>query len=93
MKKYRKKPVIVEAVEYTGFNIKEIKDFVGEQLICEIYDGAYVAGVRPPRVDMRIKTLEGDMKVSTGDYIIKGVNGEFYPCKPEIFNKTYEEYD
>ena len=40
-----------------------------------------------------IRTLEGDMKISNGDYIIKGVNGEFYPCKPDIFEKTYERVD
>ena len=39
---------------------------------------------------MKIKTLEGDMVITKGDYIIKGVNGEFYPCKPDIFEKTYE---
>lgn len=43
--------------------------------------------------DFSIRTLEGDMKISEGDYIIKGVSGEFYPCKPEIFEKTYEVVD
>lgn len=43
------------------------------------------------RHDLRIKTLEGEMIVSDGDYVIRGVNGEFYPCKPDVFAKTYRE--
>ena len=79
VKKYTKKPVTVEAIEWTGSNIEDIKKFDG----CD-------------RVYFRlgtlcINTLEGDMKATNGDYIIKGVDGELYPCKPEIFKKTYEE--
>ncbi len=56
----------------------------------EIYDTAYQAGVAPPKARILIHTLEGDHEAKVGDYIIKGVQGEFYPCKPEIFVKTYE---
>ena len=91
MKKYRKKPVEIEALQWTGLNLHEVIGFVGESCKHEYYDAAYQAGVAPPSVDLTIHTLEGDMKCSKWDYIIKGVNGEFYPCKPDIFEKTYEE--
>lgn len=85
--KVRKKPVEVEAVQWTGENLKEINAFVGESLIYDIF----YAIESIPRVFMKIKTLEGDIIASKGDYIIKGTNGEFYPCKPDIFKATYEE--
>ena len=88
--KYRKKPVVIEAVQWNRWNLQEIKEFVGDSLVYEYYDAAWEVGQAPVRVDMKIKTLEGDMQVSVGDYIIKGVNGEFYPCKPDIFEQTYE---
>jgi len=76
--KYRKKPVEVEAVQYTGDNFQDLAEFVGKDLVVGV-SGIY------------IRTLEGDMLISIGDYVIRGVNGEFYPCKPDIFEKTYEE--
>lgn len=88
--KYRKKPVVIEAMQWTGINIEEIKSFVGESLQYSIIDTAWEVGKGRPHVLMKIKTLEGNMEVSEKDFIIKGVNGEFYPCKPEIFEKTYE---
>lgn len=92
MAQYKKKPVVVEAIQWNGRNPKEIKDFVGESLKYEIYDAAWKAGSGvPPRVHMAIKTLEGEMQVSKGDYIIKGVRGEFYPCRPDIFEETYDK--
>ena len=77
-KKYRKKPVIIEAIQFDGENFKEIISFVG--------DKAHRIGCM-----VIIETLEGAMNATKGDYIIKGVNGEFYPCKPDVFTKTYEE--
>jgi len=88
--KYRKKPVVIEAVQWNGTNLHDIIAFVGDSLRYEIFDAAWEAGVGVPCVRMKIKTLEGDHECSEGDYIIKGVNGEFYPCKPDIFAKTYE---
>ena len=88
--KYRKKPVVIEAVQWTGKNLEEIKSFVGEQLEYDIVDTAWEVGKGSPYVLMKIRTLEGVMGASVGDYIIKGVNGEVYPCKPDIFAKTYE---
>lgn len=75
--KYRKKPVIIEAIQWNGKNLSEIDDFVGESIANK-------------GTTLIIHTLEGDMEASINDYIIKGVNGEFYPCKPDIFDKTYE---
>ena len=90
MAKYTKKPIEIEAIQWTGLNLEEIKSFVGESLQYEIIDAAWRVGKGAPRVYMVIITLEGDMHVSVGDYIIKGVKGEFYPCKPDIFEQTYE---
>lgn len=83
--KYRKKPVIIEAIQFedNSDRIIEIHEFMGGDTIRVNYedkDNPY----------LKIETLEGTMKASVGDYIIKGVNGEFYPCKPDIFEKTYE---
>lgn len=83
--KYRKKPVIIEAIQFedNSDRIIEIHEFMGGDTIRVNYedkDNPYLT----------IETLEGTMKASVGDYIIKGVNGEFYPCKPDIFEKTYE---
>lgn len=74
--KYCKKPVVIEAIQWDGYNLEELQNFVGSALE---YDGKLI-----------IHTLEGDHEAKVGDYIIKGVQGEFYPCKPEIFAKTYE---
>ena len=78
IKKFKKKPVIIEAIQWTGKNLSEIDNFMGGL-------------VENKGTTLVIYTLEGDMEASIGDYIIKGVNGEFYPCKPDIFAKTYEE--
>jgi hypothetical protein len=88
--KYRKKPVVIEAIQWTGVNLPEIIDFVGKNLQYSICDTAWQVGKGKPHVDMNIHTLEGDHVCTEGDYIIKGVKGEFYPCKPDIFKATYE---
>lgn len=83
--KYRKKPVVIEAVQWNGRNASDILFFAGfdKKNIGDLYDGMPIV----------IHTLEGDMTANIGDYIIKGVNGEFYPCKPDIFEKTYEKVE
>lgn len=93
MSRYRKLPVEIEAIQWNGLNLQEIIDFAGDKLKYEIHDEAWQVGKGKPYVDMEIITLEGNMKVSEKDYIIKGVNGEFYPCKPQIFEKTYEKLE
>jgi len=76
--KFRKKPVVVDAVKFDGLNFTECEKFIGKQN----YDNT----LNYPNV----KTLEGTMAVNVGDYLVKGVKGEIYPCKPEIFEMTYE---
>ena len=78
IKKYRKKPVTIEAIQWNGENLSEIDEFAESK-------------VKNHESVLIIPTLEGDMYASLSDYIIKGVNGEFYPCKPDIFAKTYDE--
>jgi hypothetical protein len=79
---YRKKPVVIQAMRLTGNNAHDLADWVGEQGTVK-WVGSGVPAVL-------IKTLEGTMQADVGDYIIKGVQGEFYPCKPDIFEATYD---
>ena len=82
----------MEAVRWTGSNLEEIRNFVGSDLIeecVELFD--IKRTLKEMLVDIAIDTLEGTMRVDYGDYIIKGIQGEFYPCKPDIFEQTYEE--
>lgn len=96
--KYRKKPVVIEAVQWDGNSNKaEVEAFVGRPLIAELEsETAYVAGMGPPIFSLLIETKEGVMKALKGDYIIKEPfptgDRDFYPCKPEIFELTYEIY-
>lgn len=85
--KFRKKPVVIEAVQLKWENWNEICEFVTE----EYFGGGFNPEPHVDSLGLRIKTLEGVMEAHEGDWIIKGVNGEFYPCKPDIFEKTYEE--
>lgn len=78
MAKYRKKPVVIDAIQATLDNVDELVEFCEGNLKSH------------PLVGVVIETLEGKMNVSKGDYVIKGVKGEFYPCKPDIFEMTYE---
>ena len=89
--KYRKKPVVIEAIQFTGENWKEINDFT-KRGISEVGDGADEQGNIIPRPHYAlIYTLEGVMRADINDWVIKGVKGEFYPCKPDIFEATYEK--
>lgn len=83
--KYRKKPVVIEAEK---FDKEKWEEEISQAKLSESFPMvllSVIAGFQPV-----IETLEGDMKVNDGDYIIKGVQGEFYPCKPDIFEATYE---
>ncbi|MGG7215298.1 hypothetical protein ACQPUY_17090 [Clostridium nigeriense] len=86
--KYRKKPVEVEAFQFTDEGKDRVYNWSKESQynIQPSFDGN-------GKPCLLIPTLEGEMKCSLGDYLIKGVNGEFYPCKPDIFEKTYELVD
>lgn len=81
MKKFRKKPVVIEAIQWTGENIVDVAEFMHS---CS---GFHINKFTKTVI---IETLEGTMSASKDDYIIKGVKGEFYPCKPDIFEQTYE---
>lgn len=84
MPKFRKRPIVIEAVKYTGINderIAAIEQFLGKAV--EVRDVGNVLHIAIP-------TLEGEMMASPGDWIIRGAKGEFYPCKPDIFAATYE---
>lgn len=85
--KYRKKPIVIEAIHWTG-NREVVDEFMG---VTKHPDDANHAYYRTNDEDkVIIKTLEGNLAADIGDYIIKGVKGEFYPCKPDIFDMTYE---
>lgn len=93
MAKYRKKPVEVEAVQYIAGAEMPAIEFLGGKFFTgdsETNTAIYTMQHWNQSVGIKIKTLEGLMEVSDRDYIIKGVNGEFYPCKEDIFLKTYE---
>jgi hypothetical protein len=84
MSKFRKKPVVIEAIQFDG-TVRGgglIQDFVGPTATTD----------HKPNIGfiVCIPTLEGEMRAQPGDWIIKGVKGEFYPCKPDIFEATYE---
>lgn len=84
IKQYRKKPVVIEAIRVESNNELDVLDF--------ITNGEHRGGAGFAKDGhLYIKTLEGNMKADLGDYIIKGVKGEFYPVKSGIFHKTYEE--
>ena len=78
MKNYTKKPVTIQAIQYNGQNLDEIKEFVGNKLM---YNDA---------VGYFISTLEGEMLLSVNDYVIRGLKGEFYPCREDIFEMSYD---
>ena len=84
VRKFKKKPVIIEAIHFIDNKpetIARIGKFMGGCCTSDSMEGFFI----------QIDTLEGTMKAGIGDWTIKGVNGEFYPCKDEIFKKTYEE--
>ena len=85
MTKFRKKPVVIDAYQFTA--VQKVQDIIEE------WSGGSVRGVVLPleERELSINTLEGEMRGKVGDWIIKGVKGEFYPCKPDIFEATYEE--
>lgn len=82
--KFRKKPVVIEAHQYQGNNSNEVMSVLG--MTCPEHVRFTETG------GMLIQTLEGEHIASVGDWIIKGVKGEFYPCKPDIFELTYEDH-
>lgn len=82
MPQFRKKPVVIEAVQWTGSNADEISAFSKKAVRVS-------SGEMPT---LTVPTLEGTMRADVGDWIIRGVKGEYYPCKPDIFAATYEAF-
>jgi hypothetical protein len=80
MMKYRKKPVVIDAIQWNGANCLDVADFCGDDVLTTIE--AFKS--------FEIATLEGKHIASVGDFIIRGIKGEYYPCKPDIFEATYE---
>lgn len=93
MPKFRKKPVEIEAVQWTGANLREVLTFTGKHdRFNEWFEDFkdYQKHVSKSGDIFKIFTLEGVMEASPGDWIIRGVQGEHYPCKPDIFEATYD---
>ena len=88
MSQYRKKPVVIEAIQWNGNNFDDIKNFANSKV--RYYSHYDHNEYYEDKSTLKINTLEGDHKCSIGDYVIKGVKGEIYPCKPDIFEMTYE---
>lgn len=91
--KYRKKPVVIEAIRWTGENLQDVIGFTGKHPRWSEWFRSweeYEARVKADGGIFKIITLEGSMEASPGDWIIRGVKGEHYPCKNEIFTMTYE---
>lgn len=84
IKKYKKLPVVIEAIQWDGLNDIDVLEFAEDNVEFRYRDN---------EVRLIIHTLEGNMNASIGDHIIRGVNGEYYACKPDVFVKTYEEVD
>ncbi len=92
IKNYRKRPIVIQAIQYNNLNRTKIEEFVGQELKQELEsEAAYIAGQGAPICSITIPTMEGNMKAMPGDYIIKGIENEYYPCKESIFQATYEE--
>lgn len=96
--KYCKKPVVIEAIQLRWTTWNDLCDFLGDIISAKnpgrnVETYSDTCGEIAPYIEISIPTLEGEMIAKHGDYIIKGVNGEFYPCKPDIFAKTYEEVE
>jgi hypothetical protein len=87
VEKYRKKPIVVEAIQWTGKNLKEVIKFLND---CNCKREVRIEDDDDGHIKLSIVTLEGVMKANYGDYIIKGIKGEFYPCRKDIFEETYE---
>lgn len=88
MAKYRKKPAVIDAIQYNSdAQFKELQTFVGESLFVDMKTGSL------KDTGIKIRTLEGNHAICKGDFIIKGVQGEFYPCKPDIFEATHEKVE
>lgn len=86
-----KRPVAIQAIQWDGNNIRELSEFMGEKLPNGTLKRKFDIYGDTSNPDLVIFTLEGDHHVAVGDWIIRGPQGEFYPCKPDIFEQIYDE--
>lgn len=95
MVRYIKRPIVIEAIRITESNIDEVKEFINndDQVSMPFFDNISHPKEKPKLVMWHIHTLEGVMRADIGDWIIKGIKGEFYPCKNDIFEASYYLYE
>jgi hypothetical protein len=89
MAKFRKKPVVIDAVQFTGQNLDEVMDFM-VPAVPMIRSALSDSDEDDNIQSLGINTLEGTMTADINDWIIRGVKGEYYPCKPDVFAATYD---
>lgn len=89
--KYRMKPIVIEAIQWNGDNLQEVMEFIGSEFKYDENINYFTSKFNYcSTLGLQLYALGGLMSVSINDYIIKGIKGEFYPCKPDIFQVTYE---
>lgn len=85
MNTFQKKPLLIEAVQWSGSNWHEVYAFAGHAV--------YTSDAKDGTVHLRVKTLDAEGDCAPGDWVIRGTKGEFYPCREDIFQETYEPVD
>lgn len=91
--RFRKKPVVIDALQFDGYNSDQIITFMGGERVAEAEVKMLSGPGRGMHEVLVIHTIEGGMTASPGDWVIRGVRGEYYPCKPDVFDQTYEPVD
>jgi hypothetical protein len=95
--KYKKKPIVIDAIQWTGENHREMFDFLTENTFdkesMKVSGDHFYIDHNKVQGGLIIKTLEGEHLASIGDFIIRGIKGEYYPCKPDVFEQTYEKVE
>lgn len=87
-KKYREKSAIIEAIQFNGVNYKELENFSNMRIQC-VFNKYVILRT----LEGNMEAFEGDYIVKVGDYIVKNADGKFYHCKPDMFEKMYEEVE
>ena len=90
MAKFRKKPVVIDAVQILEDAVGELLSLIDGDPNVDVVRGHVLSDIDGKVICVHIRTLEGEMRGDLNDWLIRGVKGEFYPCKPDIFEATYE---
>lgn len=90
IKHYKNGPIVVSAIQWTGINLSEVKNFVGNDLVVRYYS-TWEGSAGGLLGDLTIHTLQDEIHVKQYDYIVRGIHGKFFPCRSEEFNKIYKE--